>query len=181
MVYPHLKPLALSLSFTFKKRHFPPRAAARTHALHAGLDHAPGRPLSARIQRDARAGRQFSRAVQEPRSRDRGHAAAARALSARRGDPVLRHPDRSPMRWAWGLYFAEGEGPRFERPLREEWEIRESYLAGPRRRICATCSTPWRRSAARWTARAAHRILGQSVYARVLHDRRPRQHGFRAT
>lgn len=28
-----------------------------------------------------------------------------------------------------GLYFAEGEGPQFERPLREEWEIRN--LAEP--------------------------------------------------
>jgi uroporphyrinogen decarboxylase len=28
-----------------------------------------------------------------------------------------------------GLYFAEGEGPKFERPLREEWEIRN--LAAP--------------------------------------------------
>ena len=28
-------------------------------------------------------------------ARDRSHAAAARALSARRGDPVLRHPDRA--------------------------------------------------------------------------------------
>ena len=28
-----------------------------------------------------------------------------------------------------GLYFAEGEGPKFERPLREEWEIRA--LAAP--------------------------------------------------
>ena len=43
----------------------------------------------------ARAGGQLPRARQEPRPRDRGHAAAARALPARRGDPVLRHPDGS--------------------------------------------------------------------------------------
>ncbi len=30
-----------------------------------------------------------------------------------------------------GLYFAEGEGPRFERPLREEWEIRSLVVPDP--------------------------------------------------
>jgi uroporphyrinogen decarboxylase len=33
---------------------------------------------------------------------------------------ILTIPDAMGL----GLYFAEGEGPRFERPLREEWEIR---------------------------------------------------------
>ena len=30
-----------------------------------------------------------------------------------------------------GLYFAEGEGPRFRRPLREEWEIRNLDVVDP--------------------------------------------------
>ena len=30
-----------------------------------------------------------------------------------------------------GLYFADGEGPRFERPLREEWEIRDLTVPDP--------------------------------------------------
>ncbi len=30
-----------------------------------------------------------------------------------------------------GLYFAEGEGPKFERPLREEWEIRDLIVPDP--------------------------------------------------
>ena len=30
-----------------------------------------------------------------------------------------------------GLYFAEGEGPKFERPLREEWEIRNLSVPDP--------------------------------------------------
>jgi len=30
-----------------------------------------------------------------------------------------------------GLYFAEGEGPKFERPLREEWEIRDLAVPDP--------------------------------------------------
>jgi uroporphyrinogen decarboxylase len=38
---------------------------------------------------------------------------------------ILTIPDAMGL----GLYFAEGEGPRFERPLREEWAIRD--LAAP--------------------------------------------------
>src|ERR1051325_2927619 len=39
---------------------------------------------------------------------------------------ILTVPDAMGL----GLYFAEGEGPRFERPLREEWAIRD--LNAPR-------------------------------------------------
>jgi len=38
---------------------------------------------------------------------------------------ILTIPDAMGL----GLYFADGEGPRFERPLREEWEIKN--LAAP--------------------------------------------------
>jgi len=38
---------------------------------------------------------------------------------------ILTVPDAMGL----GLYFVEGEGPKFERPLREEWEIRD--LAAP--------------------------------------------------
>ena len=38
---------------------------------------------------------------------------------------ILTVPDAMGL----GLYFAEGEGPKFERPLRDEWEIRD--LAAP--------------------------------------------------
>jgi len=38
---------------------------------------------------------------------------------------ILTVPDAMGL----GLYFAEGEGPRFERPLKDEWEIRN--LAAP--------------------------------------------------
>ena len=38
---------------------------------------------------------------------------------------ILTVPDAMGL----GLYFAEGEGPKFERPMREEWEIRN--LAAP--------------------------------------------------
>ncbi len=40
---------------------------------------------------------------------------------------ILTIPDAMGL----GLYFAEGEGPKFERPLREEWEIRELSAPDP--------------------------------------------------
>ena len=40
---------------------------------------------------------------------------------------ILTIPDAMGL----GLYFAEGEGPRFERPLREEWEIRNLTVPDP--------------------------------------------------
>jgi uroporphyrinogen decarboxylase len=40
---------------------------------------------------------------------------------------ILTIPDAMGL----GLYFAEGEGPRFERPLRDEWEIRNLSVPDP--------------------------------------------------
>ncbi|CAG0959106.1 uroporphyrinogen decarboxylase [Rhodocyclaceae bacterium] len=40
---------------------------------------------------------------------------------------ILTVPDAMGL----GLYFAEGEGPKFERPLREEWEIRDLEAPDP--------------------------------------------------
>lgn len=40
---------------------------------------------------------------------------------------ILTIPDAMGL----GLYFADGEGPRFERPLREEWEIRNLDRTDP--------------------------------------------------
>jgi uroporphyrinogen decarboxylase len=40
---------------------------------------------------------------------------------------ILTVPDAMGL----GLYFAEGEGPRFERPLREEWEVRDLSVPDP--------------------------------------------------
>jgi uroporphyrinogen decarboxylase len=40
---------------------------------------------------------------------------------------ILTIPDAMGL----GLYFIEGEGPRFERPLREEWEIRDLTAPDP--------------------------------------------------
>ena len=40
---------------------------------------------------------------------------------------ILTVPDAMGL----GLYFSEGEGPRFERPLREEWAIRDLSVPDP--------------------------------------------------
>ncbi|MDR1936328.1 MAG: uroporphyrinogen decarboxylase, partial [Candidatus Accumulibacter sp.] len=40
---------------------------------------------------------------------------------------ILTLPDAMGL----GLYFSEGEGPRFERPLREEWAIRDLGVPDP--------------------------------------------------
>ena len=40
---------------------------------------------------------------------------------------ILTVPDAMGL----GLYFAEGEGPKFERPLRQEWEIRDLSVPDP--------------------------------------------------
>ncbi|MBL8473261.1 MAG: uroporphyrinogen decarboxylase [Rhodocyclaceae bacterium] len=40
---------------------------------------------------------------------------------------ILTVPDAMGL----GLYFAEGEGPKFERPLRQEWEIRNLAVPDP--------------------------------------------------
>jgi uroporphyrinogen decarboxylase len=40
---------------------------------------------------------------------------------------ILTIPDAMGL----GLYFAEGEGPKFERPLRNEWEVRNLFAPDP--------------------------------------------------
>src|SRR5487761_2108242 len=40
---------------------------------------------------------------------------------------ILTVPDAMGL----GLYFAEGEGPKFERPLRDEWEIKNLTVPDP--------------------------------------------------
>ena len=44
---------------------------------------------------------------------------------------ILTVPDAMGL----GLYFEEGEGPRFERPLREEWEVRDLTAPDPYDRL----------------------------------------------
>ena len=40
---------------------------------------------------------------------------------------ILTIPDAMGL----GLYFADGEGPKFERPLRDEWEVRNLTAPDP--------------------------------------------------
>jgi uroporphyrinogen decarboxylase len=44
---------------------------------------------------------------------------------------ILTIPDAMGL----GLYFADGEGPKFERPLRNEWEIRNLSVPDPREHL----------------------------------------------
>jgi uroporphyrinogen decarboxylase len=44
---------------------------------------------------------------------------------------ILTVPDAMGL----GLYFEEGEGPRFERPLRDEWEVRDLTVPDPYDRL----------------------------------------------
>jgi len=44
---------------------------------------------------------------------------------------ILTVPDAMGL----GLYFTEGEGPKFERPLREEWAIRDLSVPDPDRQL----------------------------------------------
>ena len=57
---------------------------------------------------------------------------------------ILTIPDAMGL----GLYFAEGEGPRFERPLRDERAIRDLAVPDPTTQL-RYVSMPWRRSARR--------------------------------
>ena len=79
---------------------------------------------------------------------------------------ILTVPDAMGL----GLYFVEGEGPKFERPVRTEEDV--AKLAVPdleklRYVFDAIRAHPQR--AAR--ARAADRLLRQPLHARLLHDR----------
>ncbi len=44
---------------------------------------------------------------------------------------ILTVPDAMGL----GLYFVEGEGPKFERPLRNEWEIRNLFVPDPNQQL----------------------------------------------
>ena len=81
---------------------------------------------------------------------------------------ILTIPDAMGL----GLYFAEGEGPRFERPLRDEAAISPARGARPgaelRYVFDAVRADPPRAR----RPRAADRLLRQPVDARLLHGRR---------
>ena len=88
---------------------------------------------------------------------------------------ILTVPDAMGL----GLSFAEGEGPRFERPLRDEARDRARSPCPTWRELRyvfdAVRADPQRAR----RARAADRLLRQPVDARLLHGRRRRQRRLR--
>jgi hypothetical protein len=74
-----------------------------------------------------------------------------------------------------GLYFAEGEGPKFERPLREEWAIRnlKGRPGSPRpSALCHRCRG--RDPQGPGWFRAPDRLFRQPLHPVLLHGRRAR-------
>ena len=61
---------------------------------------------------------------------------------------ILTVPDAMGL----GLYFSEGEGPKFERPLRDEAAIKALRVPDIGNGTAIRHSMPCRRSAGRWTA-----------------------------
>ena len=89
---------------------------------------------------------------------------------------ILTVPDAMGL----GLYFVEGEGPKFAHPLRTQRDRRARRARpGNRSALRDGRGAPDPPRARR--PRAADRIFRQSVDARVLHDRRRRQRCSRAS
>ena len=103
------------------------RLPARAGRPHAGLVHAPGGPLHARVPGAARA-IFAARSLPHARSRHRGHAAAGPADRARRGDPVLR-PAAAARADGHRFDFVRGEGPAIENPVRSRRRHRSRCAA----------------------------------------------------
>ena len=144
-------------------------------AVHADLDHAPGRPLSARILRHARnAPAASSHLCKTP---ELACEVTLQPLARYALDAAILFSDilTVPDAMGLGLYFAEGEGPQFERPVRDEGDSRA--LAVPdlddssRYVIDAVRDDPPRAR----RPRAADRLFRQPLHARLLHGRGRRQ------
>ena len=83
---------------------------------------------------------------------------------------ILTVPDAMGL----GLYFADGEGPKFERPLREEWAIRDLTAPDPNVHLRYVMDAVAEIRRALEQLRAADRLLRQPLHARLLHGRRRR-------
>ena len=152
----------------------PARARRRDAADAADLDDAPGRPLPARIPGDARQGRRFPVALLQPRSGDRGDAAADPPLSAstrRSSSPTSCWCRR---RSAPICGSSQGEGPRLSTITRP----RRLGAVAPGSEIHETLSPIYetvrilRRDCP--PTRRADRLCRRALDRRHLHDRRPR-------
>ena len=83
---------------------------------------------------------------------------------------ILTVPDAMGL----GLYFAEGEGPKFRHPVRTRGRCRAARAARPAWRAALRRRRGARDSRRARQSRAADRLLGQPVHARLLHGRRRR-------
>ena len=77
---------------------------------------------------------------------------------------ILTVPDAMGL----GLYFTEGEGPKFERPLREEWAIRDLTAPDPYRPALRD-GRRLRDSPCARQLGAADRLFRQSVHFGLLY------------
>jgi uroporphyrinogen decarboxylase len=81
---------------------------------------------------------------------------------------ILTMPDAMGL----GLYFTDGEGPRFERPLREEWAIRDLTAPDPWDHLRYVMDAVVRNQARAEQLGAADRLFRQSLHPGLLHGRR---------
>ena len=97
-----------------KKRHFPPRPAQTARRIHADLDDASGGALSARIQSHARESGSF---LDLCKNTELATEVTIQPLERFDLDAAILFSDilTVPDAMGLGLYFAEGEGPKFER------------------------------------------------------------------
>lgn len=80
---------------------------------------------------------------------------------------ILTIPDAMGL----GLYFAEGEGPRFERPIRDEWEVRNLTAPDPEVSLRYVLDAVSHDSAYLGRIGSVDWFLRKSVYLGVLHGR----------
>jgi uroporphyrinogen decarboxylase len=83
---------------------------------------------------------------------------------------ILTVPDAMGL----GLYFAEGEGPKFERPLREEWAIRNLKAPDPHDHLRYVIDAVAEIRKALDGSRAPDRLFRQPLHPVLLHGRRQR-------
>ena len=91
-------------------------------AAHAGVVHAPGGPVAARVPHGAR-GRRDARVVPAPRPRHRDHAAAGAPPRGRRRDLLLRHRRARCRRSGSTSTSSPASGPVVARPIRTRADL----------------------------------------------------------
>ncbi len=122
------------------ERSLPPRVPARAGGAAAGLDDAPGRPLSAGVSRGARPGR-FPHHGAHARAGGRGDAAAGGHPRRGRGDHLQRHPGRAAGD-GHGAHGGGRDGAAVPRSGALAPATSTGFATWSPSAIWATCSTP---------------------------------------